>query len=172
MRIPCKGNYPFSTSEILITATKTREYDTNISGQIIIFHQPRFPWNKGISLTKPPFGVRSCEVAIIWTEIYVSQIDNNTPPLFFGSTDPHLFIEKNTRKDVQTSLTPTGTCNSTASALLKPHLFSSATRKIMFFFCKCMLHHWEKNIIYIIINNIYIIMASFTLHVYILGVAA
>ena len=36
------------------------------SGQIIIFHQPRFPWNKGIPLTKPPFGVRSCEVAIIW----------------------------------------------------------------------------------------------------------
>ena len=26
------------------------------SGQIIIFHQPRFPWNKGIPLTKPPFG--------------------------------------------------------------------------------------------------------------------
>ena len=40
-----------------------------ISGQIIIFHQPRFPWNKGISLTKPPFGVRSCEVAIIWPVI-------------------------------------------------------------------------------------------------------
>ena len=38
------------------------------SGQIIIFHQPRFPWNKGISLTKPPFGVRSCEVAIIWPD--------------------------------------------------------------------------------------------------------
>ena len=36
------------------------------SGQIIIFHQPRFPWNKGNSLTKPPFGVRSREVAIIW----------------------------------------------------------------------------------------------------------
>ena len=29
------------------------------SGQIIIFHQPRFPWNKGISLTKPPFGVKT-----------------------------------------------------------------------------------------------------------------
>ena len=29
---------------------------TNQSGQIIIFHQPGFPWNKGISLTKPPFG--------------------------------------------------------------------------------------------------------------------
>ena len=28
----------------------------NETGQIIIFHQPRFPWNKGISLTKPPFG--------------------------------------------------------------------------------------------------------------------
>ena len=40
-----------------------------ISGQLIIFHQPRFPWNKGISLTKPPFGVRSCEVAIIWSDI-------------------------------------------------------------------------------------------------------
>ena len=39
-----------------------------VSGQIIIFHQPRFPWNKGISLTKPPFGVRSCEVAIIWPD--------------------------------------------------------------------------------------------------------
>ena len=38
------------------------------SGQIIIFHQPRFPWNKGISLAKPPFRVRSCEVAIIWPE--------------------------------------------------------------------------------------------------------
>ena len=38
------------------------------SGQIIIFHQPRFPWNKGIPLTKPPFGVRSCEVAIIWPD--------------------------------------------------------------------------------------------------------
>ena len=38
------------------------------SGQIIIFHQPGFPWNKGISLTKPPFGVRSCEVAIIWPD--------------------------------------------------------------------------------------------------------
>ena len=40
------------------------------SAQIIIFHQPRFPWNKGISLTKPPFGVRSCEVAIIWPDPY------------------------------------------------------------------------------------------------------
>ena len=39
------------------------------SGQIIIFHPPRFPWNKGTSLAKPPFGVRSCEVAIIWPEL-------------------------------------------------------------------------------------------------------
>ena len=42
----------------------------HISGQIIIFHQPWFSWNKGISLTKPPFGVRSCEVAIIWPDIW------------------------------------------------------------------------------------------------------
>ncbi len=38
------------------------------SGQIIIFHQPRFPWNKGISLPQLHFGVRSCEVAIIWPD--------------------------------------------------------------------------------------------------------
>ena len=44
------------------------------SGQIIIFHQPRFPWNKGTSLTKPPFGVRSCEVAIIWPDIMPSDL--------------------------------------------------------------------------------------------------
>ena len=35
-----------------------------------LFHQPRFPWNKWISLTKPPFGVRSCVVAMIWPEPY------------------------------------------------------------------------------------------------------
>ena len=43
-----------------------------ISGQIIIFHQPGNSWNKGNSLTKPPFGVRSCEVAIIWPDVYPS----------------------------------------------------------------------------------------------------
>ena len=46
------------------------------SGQIIIFHQPRFPWNKWISRTKPPFGVRSCEVAIIWPDILESSLQN------------------------------------------------------------------------------------------------
>ena len=38
-----------------------------------IFHQPRFPWNKGISLTKPPFVVRSGEVAIIWPDPRVAR---------------------------------------------------------------------------------------------------
>ena len=60
----------------------------NISGQIIIFHQPRFPWNKGISLTKPPFGVRSCEVAIIWPDIdwckYVYGAKKNTQKHYLG----------------------------------------------------------------------------------------
>ena len=46
------------------------------SGQIIIFHQPRFPWNKGISLTKPLFGVRSCEVAIIWPDWWILRENN------------------------------------------------------------------------------------------------
>ena len=37
------------------------------SGQIMIFHQARFPWNKESSrLTTPPFGVRLCEVAIFF----------------------------------------------------------------------------------------------------------
>ncbi len=46
----------------------TVEKKTSVSGQVIIFHQAKFPRNKGISLTKPPFGVRSCEVAIIWPD--------------------------------------------------------------------------------------------------------
>ena len=29
-----------------------------LSGQVIRFHQPRFPWNWFISVTEPPFGVR------------------------------------------------------------------------------------------------------------------
>ena len=58
-----------------------------LSGQIIIFHQPRFNWNKGISLTKPQFGVRSCEVAIIWPDlsiyiyIYTIGIDEAPSPI-------------------------------------------------------------------------------------------
>ncbi len=44
-------------------------WDHHDSGQIIIFHQARFPWNKRVSLTKRPFGGnRSCEVAIIWPD--------------------------------------------------------------------------------------------------------
>ena len=38
------------------------------TGQMKKFHQPRFPWNKGISLPQLPIGVRSCEVAIIWPD--------------------------------------------------------------------------------------------------------
>ena len=64
------------------------------SGQIIIFHQARFHWNKGISLTKPPFGVRSCEVAIIWPDImlggfrYPPSVPANVmPALGYGDSD-------------------------------------------------------------------------------------
>ena len=45
----------------------------------LIFHHPRFPWNKGISLTKPPFGVRSCEVAIIWPDLMISFLLEESP---------------------------------------------------------------------------------------------
>ncbi len=43
----------------------------DISGQIIIFHQPRFPWNMdNFPYYSLPFGVREpCEVAIIWPDI-------------------------------------------------------------------------------------------------------
>ena len=44
-----------------------------ISGQIIIFHQPRFPWNPGMSLSQLHFGVRSYEFAIIWPDIFISR---------------------------------------------------------------------------------------------------
>ena len=43
---------------------------SHLSGQIMIFRQPIFPWNKRISLAKPPFKVRSCEVAIIWPDLW------------------------------------------------------------------------------------------------------
>ena len=49
------------------------EISLHLSGQITIFHQPRFPWIKGIPLTKPPFGVRSCDVAIIWPDLMDSK---------------------------------------------------------------------------------------------------
>ena len=63
------------------------------SGQIIIFHQPRFPWNNGISLTKPPFGVRSCEVAIIWPEVIWKNFPTPVPILrgqFFSNTQKNI----------------------------------------------------------------------------------
>ncbi len=76
----------------------------NWSGQILIFHQPRFPWNKGISLTKPPFGMRSCEVAIIWPELMKCTLKHQwedfkdvcftcfTSPRLRGSLGDFLFI--------------------------------------------------------------------------------
>ena len=51
-----------------------------------------FPWNKGISLTKPPFGVRSCEVAIGWPDtLYWLELVQDDNPIIngigaFGST--------------------------------------------------------------------------------------
>ncbi len=89
----------FERPEILQTQTsrtirkEKKNFRTyHISGQIIIFHQPRFPWNKVISLTKPPFGVRSCEVAIIWPDIYmlVSRLDPSNREFYQPSV---IFVE-------------------------------------------------------------------------------
>ena len=77
------------------TQTKLHCGWTNPSGQSIIFHQPRFPWKKGIPLTKPPFGVRSCRYNLtrpIWN-IFV-KLERISPG-----------CEENTR----TKLTPTNT---------------------------------------------------------------
>ena len=48
--------------------------DTHWSGKIISFHQPRVSWNKGISLPQLPFGVRSCDVAIMWPDWFNLQL--------------------------------------------------------------------------------------------------
>ena len=56
----------------------------------IIFHQPRFPWNKGISLTKPPFGVRSCEVAIIWPVKWFFGEDHYSIGIYFINNSKEL----------------------------------------------------------------------------------
>ena len=87
------------------------------SGQIMLFRQPRFPWNKGISLTKPPFGVRSCDIAmirpddiinfsiffpfpnsIIFTSIFcpVTSHENPRHPLATWGTEPQ-WLRKNAR---------------------------------------------------------------------------
>ena len=80
--------------------------DTNTytSGQIIVFHQPRFPWNKGISLPQLPFGVRSCEIAnkfdqinmiILW---YIMLHDiSSTPETKFGPGHSLSATSKKTR---------------------------------------------------------------------------
>ena len=66
--VPCMARRP--CFKCLYGPTRTTLQLIYVSGQILIFHQPGFSWNKGISLTKPPFGVRSCEVAIIWPDVY------------------------------------------------------------------------------------------------------
>ena len=39
----------------VISVDRSKHISLAQSGQIIIFHQPRLPWNKRISRTKPPF---------------------------------------------------------------------------------------------------------------------
>ena len=47
-------------------------YYMYVSGQIIIFHQPGFSWNKGISLTKPPFDQIICMSVLLPTKSWKS----------------------------------------------------------------------------------------------------
>ncbi len=64
------GKYPSISQCMQLIKTSSCPGWTCIWPNGIIFHQPRFPWNKGISLTKPPFGGnRSCEVAINWPDV-------------------------------------------------------------------------------------------------------
>ena len=64
--------------------------------------QPGFSWNKGISLPWLPFGLRSCEVAIIWSDIInytafqESALSSNLP--FQGVTQMNLIHETSGQK--------------------------------------------------------------------------
>ena len=61
-----------------------------IYGQIIIFHQPRFPWNKGISLPKRYLlGWRSCEIAILWQN-QIHRMISSLTPLHRGTKNRHV----------------------------------------------------------------------------------
>ena len=43
----------------------------HLSGQIKIFHQPRFPWNQGFPQPNHHLGAQnSCEAAIIWPDLW------------------------------------------------------------------------------------------------------
>ena len=71
-----------------------------ISGQIIIFHQPRFPWNKGFPLLN--HGVRSCEVAKVWPDyMYTSFFKvtwNHIPNEGQMFTPKKIHLKKKTQK--------------------------------------------------------------------------
>ena len=92
-------------------------YHSLISGQIIIFHQPRFPWNKKISLPKPPLGVRSCKVAIIWPAYipkqhchhkaaWLRQPAKQPPAYHWGCRPPPLFVDKHSVTNGQPNQSP------------------------------------------------------------------
>ena len=77
------------------------------SGQIIVFHQARFPWNKRISLSQLPFGVTSAEVAIIWPDncFFFPEVGLMKPPAVFillwkrwNSHDRYIAPETNSKR--------------------------------------------------------------------------
>ena len=73
------------------TKYKNKIDKKQISDQIIIFHQPRFPWNKGEFPSYLPFGVRrSCEVAIIWPDILIGFIGFIRFLLLAHPWNPHI----------------------------------------------------------------------------------
>ena len=51
-----------------IRATNNSSYTFAMWTNCKKIHQPRFSWNKGMSLAQLHFGVRSCEVAINWPD--------------------------------------------------------------------------------------------------------
>ena len=69
------------------------EKGNQISGQILTFHQRRFPWNKTLFLTKPPFGGnRSCEVP---TVLALCPADEKARPLLKGNWNFHWKMNHN-----------------------------------------------------------------------------
>ncbi len=75
---PCSGKV--SCESLIVCCTtpangvmsleKIGETSIYLAKWFIIVHQPRFPWKKGNSLSKPPFGVgEPCEVAMKFDQI-------------------------------------------------------------------------------------------------------
>ena len=103
-----KGFVPWRVHHCLVYES----FLTQKSAKIKIFHQPRLLWNKGISLTKLPFGVTSAEVAIVGLERSTLFLPPKSSQL---RTRTVMFVE---RKAFASKKRSQGTCGETPNKWL------------------------------------------------------